>query len=142
MKKGDECMPLEAMKILCVDDIKVNVVVLKHLLKAIGVADVRTAQSGEEALEKIADYAPDVVITDLSMPGMSGIELARKIASVQRVRPIRIIALTADTLAAGEASGIEIFEQVLEKPATIAKICQALCGSVENDLLRHPLIHD
>lgn len=115
------------MSVLCVDDIKANVLVLRHLLKAMGVSDVRVAQSGPAALEQVEERAPDVIITDLWMPEMNGIEFANAVVSVRRIPEIRIIALTADMEAAKKGGGMEVFEQVLEKPVTIGKICQALC---------------
>ena len=49
------------------------------------------AASGEEALEKIPASAPDLVLVDISLPGMSGIDLARKLQEQQPTIPLLIV---------------------------------------------------
>jgi DNA-binding NtrC family response regulator len=67
-------------RILVVDDASQARAALSELLRVEGYA-VETAADGFKALGKLADFAPDVVLTDLKMPGMDGIELLRKIRS-------------------------------------------------------------
>jgi DNA-binding NtrC family response regulator len=81
------------MRILIVDDEKRFADVLRMSLEAEGYADVRTAASAEEALDVLRAGAFDVLVTDLRMPGMSGIEL---LAEVKRRTPgTEIILMTA-----------------------------------------------
>ena len=56
------------------------------------IAVVGRAESGEDALRLATEQAPDVVLTDIEMPGMSGLELADRLRSVDR--PPRVIILT------------------------------------------------
>jgi len=68
-------------KIMVVDDDpQVRVTFEFHLLRS--GYQVACAENAEEALSRVHDFAPDVVITDLQMPGMSGIDLLKKINSV------------------------------------------------------------
>ncbi len=67
-------------KILVVDDEEPLVRLVKRILQRDGL-EIETAFSGEEALEVIERFAPDLVITDLRMPGMSGLELMEKARS-------------------------------------------------------------
>ena len=70
-------------RILVVDD-EVNArTALAELLRDEGYA-VETAADGFKALGKLEDFAPDVVLTDLKMPGMDGIQLLAKIARERR----------------------------------------------------------
>ncbi|MBF0200625.1 MAG: response regulator [Desulfamplus sp.] len=69
-------MERSTMKILFVDDDLMTREVMKDILKE---WDVITASSGEEALEKFPDVYDLIVLADIHMPGMSGIELLRKI---------------------------------------------------------------
>jgi two-component system, chemotaxis family, chemotaxis protein CheY len=64
---------------LVVDDQQTMRAMAKLVLKQIGVIDVAVAASADAALEQMAAKKFDVVISDLNMPGMSGVELAEKI---------------------------------------------------------------
>lgn len=55
-----------------------------------------TARSGEEAIEKAAEFRPDVITMDVEMPGIGGLEAVREIASHQRVPIIMVSALTQE----------------------------------------------
>lgn len=81
------------MRILIVDDEIRFADVLRLALNAEGCGEVDTAQSGEEALDKVRTDPCDVLVTDLRMPGMSGLEL---MAEVKRRAPSTdIILMTA-----------------------------------------------
>jgi two-component system KDP operon response regulator KdpE len=78
-------------RILVVDDEPQLTRVLRTGLKSHGY-DVRTAADGLSGLETFNDWHPDLVITDLAMPNMNGLELCRK---VRGVSPVPIIVLSA-----------------------------------------------
>jgi two-component system KDP operon response regulator KdpE len=65
-------------KILVVDDEAQIVRVLRHVLGAQGYS-VRTAEDGASALEVCDEWRPDIVLTDLQMPNVSGLELCQKL---------------------------------------------------------------
>ena len=117
---------LAELSILCVDDVEENLLVLRRMLKIIGVNDVRIATTGTEALGIVEDRAPDIIITDLWMPGMNGFVFAQAVAAVPRIPEIRLIALTADTMAVENRACLKIFEQILVKPATIMKLSEVI----------------
>lgn len=81
---------MEARKILVIDDEPQITRVLRRSLTAHRY-DVRTASDGEAGFELFRDWKPDLVITDLSMPEMSGIEVCREI---RRNSEIPIIVLS------------------------------------------------
>jgi CheY-like chemotaxis protein len=103
-------------KILIVDDSLVIADTLVIIFKDAGY-DARAASSGEEALELIADWVPDLAILDVILPKMSGIALG--ILLKARCPNCRIALssghpTTSDLLAAATASG-HVFE-ILAKP--------------------------
>ncbi|MGZ4828191.1 MAG: response regulator transcription factor [Candidatus Angelobacter sp.] len=80
----------ERSRILVVDDETQIARVLKTALSSQGY-EVKTAGDGESALNLAVDWIPDLIVTDLSMPGMTGIELCR---SVRERSPVPIIVLS------------------------------------------------
>ena len=78
-------------RILVVDDEPQLTRVLRTGLKSHGY-DVRTAADGLSGLETFNDWHPDLVITDLAMPNMNGLELCRKLRAVS---PVPVIVLSA-----------------------------------------------
>ncbi len=81
-------------KVLVVDDNPVNLRVCRLILERYGHA-VETETSPVAALARMATQAPDVLITDLMMPILDGIELTRQIRVLPTGRDLPIIMLTA-----------------------------------------------
>lgn len=80
--------------VLVVDDESQITRVLRTTLSARGYT-VRTAGDGDEALEVMRNWTPDLVITDLSMPNMSGLELCRRIRAKFQV-PIIVLSVRGE----------------------------------------------
>ncbi|WP_120497522.1 ATP-binding protein [Kiloniella sp. EL199] len=88
---------LTNLKLLLVEDIKVNQIMAKALLEKSG-QSVDTADDGFQAIEKVKANDYDVILMDIHMPGMDGVEATQKIRTLQDAvkSSIPIIALTAD----------------------------------------------
>lgn len=84
----------ERSRILVVDDETQITRVLKTALSSQGY-EVRTAADGESGYQAVFDWLPDLVITDLSMPGMSGVELTRTVRERSRV-PIIVLSVRGE----------------------------------------------
>jgi CheY-like chemotaxis protein len=105
-----------ALRVLVVDDERTIANTLARILSASGF-EARAVYSGEIALETAREMKPDVLITDVIMTGMTGIEAAIRISEL--VPDCRIIlfsgqASTADLLACAEARGHHF--EILTKP--------------------------
>lgn len=87
---GTEVKP----NILVVDDEPQITRVLKTSLSNHGYG-IRTASDGEEALQMIKDWSPDLVVTDLRMPNMDGLELCRHIRTQSRI-PIIVLSVKGE----------------------------------------------
>lgn len=83
-------------KILLVDDSTTLLMSMEGVLKRAGF-EVATAKSGDEALKKLAAFKPDLMITDLNMPGMDGIELIKQAKKTPAMRFKPILMLTTES---------------------------------------------
>jgi two-component system cell cycle response regulator DivK len=80
--------------ILVVEDNLINMKLLKVLLVKHHY-DVKTAMDAEEALALLNDYQPELILMDLQLPGMDGLELTRRLKNDPKTHNIIILALTA-----------------------------------------------
>jgi two-component system, OmpR family, alkaline phosphatase synthesis response regulator PhoP len=80
--------------ILIVDDNMQNVELLQAFLEALPVKIV-TAYDGVEALEKVAEHDPDLILLDIMMPRMSGFQVCRKLKTDANTKDIQILIVTA-----------------------------------------------
>ncbi len=80
-------------KILVVDDLQSELQLISGYLSE-GGYQVSTAINGVDALEKATAHPPDVIVTDLVMPDMSGLELCRKLKKGSETAKIPVIACT------------------------------------------------
>jgi PAS domain S-box-containing protein len=112
---------LEPMRVLAVEDEPEVLDVIRAMLAAAG-HTVLTAASGREALELLERDAVDVVVTDLGMPGMTGLALAEE---VKRRRPMPVILLTgwADELDDTHGRHVDV---LLSKPVTRERLLGGL----------------
>jgi len=81
-------MPIQ--NILVVDDSKTELHHLKELLRRHGY-HVRTAENGEEALRRLAEATPDLILMDVVMPGANGFQLTRTITRDPRWASVPVI---------------------------------------------------
>jgi two-component system cell cycle response regulator DivK len=83
--------------IVVVDDNPLNLKLLRLVLRAEGY-DVRTARDAEEALELLGGFRPRVILMDVQLPGMDGLELTRRLKAAPATRGIVIIAVTSHAM--------------------------------------------
>jgi DNA-binding NarL/FixJ family response regulator len=83
-------------RVVVVDDHVLFVTGLARLLADCGVTVVGTARSGEEALDVVGRLRPDVVLMDLSLPGMSGVEATRRLTRAGSGVCVVILTVMAD----------------------------------------------
>lgn len=80
--------------ILIVDDNPVNMKLIRILLTGEGY-DARTASDAGEALEVLKGFSPRLILMDIQLPGMDGLELTRRLKADPLTRDITILGLTA-----------------------------------------------
>jgi PAS domain S-box-containing protein len=113
-----------SLRILLVDDDPALLEATGELIKIIGHAPVMTS-SPEEALRWLMDRKFDVLIADLSIPGMSGIELAEKAVEIRPA--LRVIFASGNEM--HDASALTFRWRALRKPFTLVELGEALDNS-------------
>ena len=103
------------------DDAEVRAILVAKLVGTLGPAyEVRAVGDGAEALRIIADEAPLLVVTDLGLPELGGLELCRRLRANPFTRATPIIAISGDHLdAEARAAGCDAF---LTKPLRLAEL--------------------
>jgi twitching motility two-component system response regulator PilH len=84
-------------KVLLVDDSKTELHHLSDLLSKRGYA-VRTAENGEEAMRRLAEDKPDLILMDVVMPGQNGFQLTRQLSKDPATQHIPVIMCTSKNL--------------------------------------------
>ena len=93
-------------QILIVDDTPVNLKLTRILLVNEGYK-VMTAATAEEALELLKSYRPKLVLTDVQLPGMDGLELAKRVKEDPNTRDMIVVALTAFAMKGDEQKAMD-----------------------------------
>lgn len=83
-----------AASILVVDDNPTNLKLTAFLLKAEG-HEVHTAEDGDKALRLLETLRPDLILMDVQLPGIDGLEVTRRLKANPRLSEVPVIALTA-----------------------------------------------
>ena len=91
--------------VLIVDDNPVNLKLARVVLAAEGY-EVRTASDAEEAMAILRDFNPRLILMDIQLPGMDGLELTRRLKSDPAKRGIVILAMTAYAMKGDEEKTI------------------------------------
>lgn len=95
------------IKILAVDDNIVNIKVLtQYLLKQD--YEVITAESGEEAIEKFQSHSPDIILMDIMMGGISGLEATAEIKKISKDKWVPVIFMSALASEEDKIKGLEV----------------------------------
>lgn len=113
-------------RILLVEDAAFLRYAFGRLLRMHGF-EVREATDGREALREIAESQPDLVLTDLMMPVMDGVELIRRLRADPATRALPVVAITADatdySLRMAQEAGADV---VITKPIDLPDLLDRL----------------
>ena len=141
-------MDKENFRILVVDDDKAFLLLLTSILKDAGYR-VDRASSGEEALKKLRRFSPHLIIADLKMPGISGLELTEKVKEEHPEMEVVMITAygTVDTaVRAMKLGAFDYITKPLKDPEElrqlVARVFEKQQLKLENQLLREQLSQD
>jgi two-component system cell cycle response regulator len=109
-------------KILIVDDEPINVKLVTAQLSPAGY-ETLGVYSGEEALEQVPLFQPDLILLDIMMPGIDGYEVLRRLKKDEKFRNIPVILITALDGLTDKVTGLEVgADEFLNKPVNAAEL--------------------
>ena len=120
------------MRLLLVDDDQGLRALLRTTFEVFDI-EVDEAESGEAALERIAARRPDVIVLDVKMPGMSGLELCKALKTNESTADIGIVLLTGSeggSAEAADAAGADSFLRKPFSPLELLAVTERLAGGL------------
>ncbi|MCP5054918.1 MAG: response regulator, partial [bacterium] len=122
-----ENISFEPARILVVDDIESNRTVLQEMLPRVQL-EVVTAENGEEALFIAGEYLPHIIIMDIAMPVMDGLEATEALKSNPKTKDIPVIILSASSTAEQKEKILrdDMFTAYLTKPLNVSLLLKEL----------------
>jgi DNA-binding response OmpR family regulator len=127
-------------RILIADDEKLNVDFFHVMLTKLGF-EVEVAYDGEEVLEKVEEFTPDLILLDLLMPKLSGYQVAEILKKDDKTKTIPIIVLTAVHDIKDKVDMIELgIEDYITKPFNFVEILARIRNNLKAKLLRDEMI--
>jgi two-component system, cell cycle response regulator DivK len=118
-------------RILIVEDNALNIKLFCDLLEAHGHA-TKAVTDSRQALEAAREFEPDLVITDIQLPHVSGLELIRMIRADERLAEVPIMAVTAYATSGDEDRARDIGAQAyVAKPISVARFVQTVDDLLE-----------
>lgn len=121
--------------VLVVDDEEQNRMLLRDPLEARGY-EVIEAENGMEALQKVGERLPDVILLDVMMPKMDGFEVCRRLRTFWKTAPIPVLMVTALSERKERLTGIEAgATDFLTKPIDLQEVCVRIANAVSTKRL-------
>jgi PAS domain S-box-containing protein len=109
IRRNEENMDydLVGMKVLIVEDMPDNAELIHKILKRLGLK-LAIAANGEEALEKVPTFLPDVILLDVGLPGINGFEVCQRLKQNPKFKDTPVIFLSAFTDSSGISKGFQL----------------------------------
>jgi signal transduction histidine kinase/CheY-like chemotaxis protein len=127
----------EKSTVLIADDIEYNRELIKGFFEDYGLT-LLEAENGKEVIEKTREHHPDLILLDMKMPEMSGLEAAEILDNDEELKDIPVIAVTASAMKEDEAVISRLCDSYLKKPVSktglILEVMKFLSHTVEKEI--------
>ena len=127
-----------AQKVLVIDDVEMNATLIAGVISTL--CEVQTATSGQQGLDIVAWYHPDLILLDLMMPEMDGFEVFRRLKNNPNTAHIPVIFLTGSTDTSAEEVGLNMgAADFISKPFRTAVLLARVRNHLQLAQQRHLL---
>ncbi len=125
---------LKLMTVVVADDVLVNRLLLKAMLSPI-VKEVIMVEDGAKVLQAVHQQRVDAIVTDINMPGVDGLEVARRIKRDPKTNSIRVVGLTGEDLEGHRPEVVsQDLDSLLTKPIDLEPLLVALVEDKNSDI--------
>jgi two-component system CheB/CheR fusion protein len=126
MESGAPSAAQDQHRVLVVDDYQDLADSLTLMLRALG-ADARAVYDGESALRSVVEFRPHLILLDLGLPGLTGLDVARALSQIPDAAGTRVVALSGWSHDEALRQSLEAgFDDFIVKPVAIETLQQLL----------------
>ncbi len=126
------------LRVMCVDDQETNNNLLELALR--NSYDITCASGGQECLDLVEQFVPDLILLDIMMPDVDGYEVCKRLREGESTRHIPILLLTALTDISNKERGFAIgATDYITKPFNVIEVRARVSAHIERELLRRKL---
>lgn len=109
-------------QVLCIEDNSSNMTLISRIVEAEG-HDLLRAEDGPAGLTMLERTTPDLILLDVNIPGVNGLEIARRISVDERLGDVPLVAITANVLVGDRERCLEAgCDEYLPKPLDIKRL--------------------
>lgn len=109
-------------KVLVVDD-DPNICELVSIALSTKGYRVKTAQTGQEGITDVKEFLPDLILLDMTLPDMEGIDVAKKIKDTEEGKKAPILMMSGRSVSLSEVDG-DLFAGILNKPFSLSDLAK------------------
>ena len=121
---------VDNLLVLAVDDVPLNILLIKKMLSQY-TFQIKTANSGQAALDAVAERIPDLILLDLMMPGIDGFEVIQRLRANDDTKDIPIIILSALNSEQDIARGFQLgANDYINKPIIMEKLLSSVTTQI------------
>jgi len=126
--------PGKACTLLYVEDNPANLSLMKEIISEVGHIDMLSAHTAELGIELARTRRPDLIVLDINLPGMSGLQAARQLRLLNETRMIPIIGLSASIKKSKSSidQNIAIFDASVSKPVDVVELINLIKKFLKN----------
>ena len=121
-------------KVLCIEDNSTNMLLVSRIVEAEGHHLIQ-AEDGPKAIDILEDTLPDIILLDINLPGINGLDLAKRFKADDKLKPVPLIATTAQVLVGDRERCLEAgCDDYLPKPLDIRRLREVLREHLSNGI--------